>query len=126
MEDVYVFQFIYKVENAVKNHYLLDSRSFKEKEIRMLKYLFVLIFSSIVLPVFAHDALSSKNCDPIANACLKAGFSESGTYGKSVWYDCMKPILLGRNVTDVTVDSVDVHACRQFKIEDLKELLKDL
>jgi hypothetical protein len=75
---------------------------------------------------FAAPAPSSKQCEPIANACLYAKFSEKNTTGKNFWYDCMRPILLGKSVKDVNVDPKDVTACRTFKIMDLQNLLKEL
>lgn len=69
---------------------------------------------------------ASSDCEMIAKACLDAGYSEKGKDGKAFWYDCMKPILLGKAVDGVNIDQKNVVACRQFKIMDLQNLLKEL
>jgi hypothetical protein len=96
-----------------------------KKDIQMRRYHIILITLLVAIPSFA-DTYSSKICDVIANACLKTGFGEVTSAGKNIWYDCMKPTLLGKKVAGVTLDPKDVNACRQFKIADLKKLLHEL
>ena len=82
--------------------------------------------------VFANDVSdmsadsSSKPCAVIANACSAAGFVRTETSGKRFWQDCMKPIILGKTVSGVTVDTASVKACRVNKIEELKSELKEI
>jgi hypothetical protein len=84
------------------------------------------IFSTSV--VFANDqdiSLSdSKTCATIANACLNAGFVRTETADKRIWQDCMKPIILGKTVSGVTVDVDTVKTCRTTKINKMKKELK--
>lgn len=68
---------------------------------------------------------SVKQCEMIVQACLDAGFTES-TKGKAFWLDCMKPILWGKTVAGVKIDSKDVGICRKSKISKMKEELKQL
>ena len=42
------------------------------------------------------------------------------------WYDCMKPILLGKPVKGISVNPKEVKACRTFKIMDLQQFLNEL
>ncbi len=61
------------------------------------------------------DDMSTKECKVIVKACLKADYK-----GKKFWFDCMKPVLLGKTVANVTVDANDVSACRQAKITKMQ------
>jgi hypothetical protein len=92
--------------------------------------IFILLVSLFIAQQSVADTVMNKTapkqCDMIADACLKAGFSEAGKEGKAIWYDCMKPILLGKSVANVSVGSKDVAICRKFKIADLQDLLKEL
>jgi len=78
--------------------------------------------------IFAQDqdtSSSSKPCETIVNTCLKAGYLRTETPNKQFWLDCMKPLILGKTVQDVTVDSATIKACRTDKINDLKLELKE-
>ena len=76
--------------------------------------------------VFADDMdNNSKPCKKIADVCLKAGYKRHGDSDKKFWFDCMKPLLLGQTVKDVTIDSVIVKACRTDKISDMKKELHE-
>jgi hypothetical protein len=68
---------------------------------------------------------SSPQCEKIVNACLGAGYVRAGAPGKNFWHDCLKPILLGQTVPGVTVDANDVKICRQFKITNMKNQIKE-
>jgi hypothetical protein len=93
----------------------------------MRKYytLFALIALFITQQSFADmtdtDNMSTKECKVIAKSCLKAGCK-----GKDFWFDCMKPVLLGKTVAKVTVDANDVSACRQAKITKMQTELEQL
>lgn len=67
-----------------------------------------------------------KPCMTIAKACLSAGFVETRSTDKGIWHDCMKPIILGKTVSGVTVDPAVVKTCRAHKIEKMKMELKEL
>jgi len=87
--------------------------------------LFGLAVVLLTQPVFADDmSADSKPCATIANACLQAGYVR-GTQDKKFWLDCMKPMIMGKTVTGVTVDPATVKACRVDKIEKLKKELME-
>jgi hypothetical protein len=72
------------------------------------------------------DDNSTSQCDAVASACKKAGFTDEGTGDKSFWFGCMRPVLLGKTVKDVTVDAKDVKECRKAKIAKMKKELTEL
>lgn len=67
-----------------------------------------------------------KECSNIAKACLAAGYSRHAGTGKLFWVDCMKPLLLGQSVSGVTVSNSDISSCKTFKINKMKNELKEL
>jgi hypothetical protein len=76
--------------------------------------------------VFAQDMDSdSKPCATIAKACLDAGYLRD-SQDKKFWQDCMKPIVLGQTVANVTVDADTVKMCRADKIAKMKKELAEL
>lgn len=81
-------------------------------------HMMLLVTLLMAQPIFAND---SKNCAKIADACMSAGFAD-----KSLWNDCMKPIVLGKQVEGVTLDVGVASACRTDKINELKQQLKEL
>lgn len=92
---------------------------------KFLLFLLASIFS--IQPVFAdHSMGSSKDCGMVAKACLHAGYAEKHNAKKKFWMDCMKPLLLGKTVKDVTIDAAIIKACRTDKINDLKQELNEL
>ena len=96
----------------------------------MFKVSTLSIFLSALLlasPTFADmDETASPDCETIVQACLNAGYVRDGGAGKMFWGDCMKPIMLGNTVTGVTVDAKTATSCRDAKIVDLQNLLKEL
>lgn len=68
----------------------------------------------------------SKPCATIADACQAAGYVRPATLGKKFWIDCMKPVLLGKTVANVTLDPSVVKACRTNKIVEMQKELKEL
>jgi len=96
----------------------------------MSKIRMVLVLSAMVFaqPVLAHDMDMSKSeaCTTVAKACSDAGFDRTETTaGKNFWLDCMKPVVLGKTVEGVTVDSATVKTCRTDKVSELKKELKE-
>ncbi len=63
-------------------------------------------------------------CKNIASACEKAGYTRNSN--KKFWFECMKPVLMGKTVSGVTISAADVKACREKKIEKAKTELKEL
>lgn len=95
----------------------------------MRKYFLIiaLFFLSFMQTTFAmgkNDVV--KECETIANACKSAGYTDEGMGDKSFWFGCMKPVLLGKSVSDVTVDVKDVRACRRAKIAKMKKEIREL
>jgi hypothetical protein len=84
----------------------------------------------VMQPVFADtapsDSSKDQSCSVIASACLNAGFVKTESADKQIWHDCMKPIILGKTVAGVTIDSSVVKACRSNKIQELKSELKEM
>lgn len=87
---------------------------------------FMLIATLLTSSAFAnHHPMDSKACGAIVDACKKAGYERGKDADKKFWQDCMKPIVLGKSVKDVTVDSDTVKQCRTDKIADMKKQLKE-
>ena len=92
----------------------------------MFKSRIILVAATLLATqfAFADDMPGGKECGMIAKACLKAGYTRNGGHGKQFWMDCMKPIMLGKTVSGVTVDAATAKSCREKKIEEMKEDLK--
>ncbi len=89
----------------------------------------VLVALFISQSVFADGALqndvaSDKSCAVIAKACAAAGFVREKSETKGIWSNCMEPILLGKTVLGVKVDSSVVKLCRVHKIAELQAQLQ--
>lgn len=74
--------------------------------------------------VFANH-MHSKACAAVGDACKKAGYTRDENGNKKFWQDCMKPVVMGKTVKDVTVDPLTVKQCRMDKIHQLKTQLKE-
>ncbi|STX27675.1 Uncharacterised protein [Legionella beliardensis] len=70
--------------------------------------------------VFSGEAKNA--CKEIAKACEAAGFKDND---KKFWRDCMRPVILGKKVDGVTVESTQVTTCRERKIVQLQRELKE-
>ena len=97
---------------------------------RKIRIAFLLILTFLAQSVFAdQDALpssDSKSCGMVAHSCIKAGYGKTKTKGQYFWQDCMKPVLLGKAVKGVTIDTDVVKACRDDKISKLQDELAAL
>jgi hypothetical protein len=76
--------------------------------------------------VFAANSASEKSCSTIADACLAAGFVKTESTTKGIWHDCMRPVILGKTVSSVSIDASVVKSCRADKIRELKKELKEM
>jgi len=88
-----------------------------------------LILTALLLSssVFANKhEMDSKACAQIVDACKKAGYEKKESGDKRFWQDCMKPVMMGKTVKDVTVESETIKQCRSDKIAELKNKLKEL
>lgn len=99
---------------------------------RKIRTILTLVAILSTQQVFADDASNmsadsptDKSCTTIANACLNAGFVKAPSATKGIWHDCMKPVILGKTVSGVTVDVAAVKDCRTHKIKELKAELKE-
>ncbi len=95
----------------------------------MRKIGMVLALTSVfaIAPAFADDDMDSdaKPCMVIAKACMDAGYTRQSSDDKRFWKDCMKPVLLGKTVSGVTVDAATVKDCRVNKIGKMKNEIKE-
>lgn len=93
----------------------------------MRKASLILMLSAVLATysIFADGHMHSKSCAVIAKACMKAGYVRRETSNKRFWQNCMKPIILGRTVPGVTVNTSTVRACRADKIHQLKKELRE-
>lgn len=92
---------------------------------RTVKFALVLISALVTQQVFADS--ESSPCKTIVNACISAGYVESGSStDKNIWLNCMKPVLMGQSVTGVTVDASVVQACKTDKIAKMQQELAEL
>ncbi len=95
----------------------------------MRKMYFVLAISTLLSTqsVLADNEMTeSKPCAAIAKACLDAGYTRGDDATKKFWQECMKPIVMGKQVTGVTVDAATVKQCRTDKIAQMKKELNEL
>lgn len=94
-----------------------------------VKYSLALLAACLIVqPVFADEDMSSdsKPCVTIVKACLDAGFTHQKIDGKQFWNDCMRPLVLGKQVAGITIDANEVKACRAAKISELEQELNEL
>lgn len=94
------------------------------KKLLGLTALSTILCTSLVFACGPNDSDDSSACGTIAKACKSAGFTRGGD--KKFWHDCMHPLLIGQSVKDVTIDPGQVKACRDKKIGDLQDELKEL
>lgn len=95
----------------------------------LIRYSLILLTALAIQPVFAHEDMSNSNdksCATIVKACLDGGYTRENSDNKQFWKDCLRPLLLGKAVTGITVDTSDVNQCRTAKIAELEAELSDL
>ena len=93
----------------------------KKKKIKIEWLIFSL--AMIVFTFWSLKKLSSRKepCASLLSACSTAGYFDDSTKNKSVFMDCLKPLMSGQGIPGVTVSASDVNACkattqpRQFK-----------
>jgi len=83
-----------------------------------------LVVSSSVFAENHH--MDSKACMKIVDACKKAGYERKESGDKRFWQDCMKPVMMGKTVKDVNVDSDTIKQCRSDKISELQKKVTEL
>ncbi|RUR04481.1 hypothetical protein [Legionella sp. km772] len=67
---------------------------------------------------------SDASCSALAKACKSAGYTRGGEM--KFWQACMRPVLLGQTVKNVTTDPNQVKDCRDKKIAELQQQLTEL
>ncbi len=92
---------------------------------RKIHVSFMLIAALFASPVLANHMMDSKACTAIVDACKKAGYVKGDNGDKRFWQDCMRPILMGKTVNNVTIDTAMAKQCRTDKIDELKKQLKE-
>ena len=75
-----------------------------------------LIFFSIMFVVgfWSLRKLSSRKepCANLLTACSAAGYIDDLKKNRSIFMDCLKPLMSGKNVTGVTAKASDVNVCK--------------
>jgi hypothetical protein len=54
----------------------------------------------------------SNPCLALLAACTKAGYKDDAAQSKSVFKDCVKPLMTGETLADVTADPEDIVSCK--------------
>lgn len=71
---------------------------------------------SVAMLILGAAAFANHPCQNLENACKAAGYVKGeAKVGKGLFKDCMKPIMAGQSVPNVTVASADVSACQARK-----------
>ncbi len=93
-----------------------------------IKFVGIAIAAMVIAqPVFADDmGAENMSCKMIVKSCLDAGYTRHQGEGKQFWQDCMKPIITGKQVAGVKVDSKDSKACHDATVERMKKELDEL
>jgi hypothetical protein len=75
--------------------------------------LFVFIVFMMGLSIYSSKMINRKQppCEAILHACKQAGYIDDQVGRKSVFTDCLKPLMTGQAVANVVVSKVDVDAC---------------
>ncbi|WP_419419917.1 hypothetical protein ACNVED_01015 [Legionella sp. D16C41] len=87
---------------------------------------FILFLTQISFAATMDSNNANSGCKAIAAACKSAGFTDKGVSARSFWFGCMKPLLYGNTVSNVTVNHDSVKACRQAKIAKMEKEIKEL
>lgn len=77
-----------------------------------MKYLLLTIGLIVSLSFFATAAQAARPCKVIAEACFAAGIIHRGESRDVILAKCVKPVISGRGVAGVNVDSSVISACR--------------
>lgn len=102
-----------------------------DKERTMRKVFILLVFSlGLMNQVFANNMTMNrhepKSCQMIAHACMSAGFKRNGGTGHNFWFDCMKPVVMGKSVSGVRVSPNTVMSCRKAKMAMMHKEMKEM
>lgn len=76
-----------------------------------MKFL-LLSFALISSFLFMTNVEAARPCKPIAEACLAAGVVHRGQSNQMIFENCIKPVVYGRGIRGVRVDSSVINACR--------------
>ena len=93
---------------------------------RQVRTILMLMAMLAAQQVFAAGSASDQSCSTIADACLAAGFVKTESTTKGIWNDCMRPVILGKTVSGVSINASVVKSCRADKIKELQTELKEL
>ena len=93
---------------------------------RQVRTILMLMATLAAQQVFAEGSASDRSCSTIADACLAAGFVKTESATKGIWRDCMRPVILGKTVSAVSIDASVVKSCRADKIKELQMELKEM
>lgn len=76
-----------------------------------MKYL-LLLTAFLVSFSLMTTAGASRPCKTIAEACFSAGVIHRGESEQMIINSCIKPVVYGRGIRGVNVDSTVINACR--------------
>ncbi|WP_131782138.1 hypothetical protein [Legionella gresilensis] len=82
----------------------------------------IIVTTFILSPMAFADDFKHMDCKKIVKACKSAGFKDKD---KKFWQGCMKPLVLGRKIEGISVEATEVKACRDKKIAELQQELKE-
>lgn len=77
-----------------------------------MKYLILFVSLIANFSFFGAYAEAARPCKVIAEACLSAGVIQRGVSRQTIFENCLNPILSGKSLQGVQVDSSVIEACR--------------
>lgn len=77
-----------------------------------MKFLLLSISLITSFAIFASTAQAARPCKVIAEACFAAGAIHRGESRDVILKKCVMPVISGRGVAGVNVDSSVIQACR--------------
>lgn len=77
-----------------------------------MKYLLLTMCLIASFQFLAKNAEAARPCKVIVEACLSAGVIQSGASRQVMIQNCVKPIVAGRGIEGVRVDSSVIKACK--------------
>ncbi len=74
--------------------------------------LLLTIGSMVGILFFAIQADAARPCKTIVEACLAAGVIQKSAARDVMFEQCVKPIISGKNIAGVNIDSATINACK--------------
>jgi len=77
-----------------------------------MKHLLLTISLVTSVLFFATTTQAARPCKTIVEACLSAGVIQKGASRQMMIENCVKPVVAGKNVPGVNIDSSIIEACK--------------